>query len=361
MFYNNNVIYYTVSQQNIKVKGGIPLNFNKKKFKTLVLAFIIVALLTASSIPSHAALGDRLLRRGSRGNDVKVLQETLNQLGHNCGTADGVFGGLTYNGVLSFQRSKGLSTDGIVGSQTIDAINGNKPSKTPTQTKPNTPSRSPAPAKPVAVTTSRLLKLGTRGKDVQALQNSLNRLGYNCGKADGIFGSLTYNAVVNYQKTQGLSTDGVAGPKTANAINGISYSKPKPSIPNRGGNDNDIGTNIVGTAKKYLGTPYLYGGSSTSGFDCSGFVQFAYRQLDINVPRTSVAQASTGTTVARADLKTGDLVVFSNTYRSGPSHTGIYLGGNQFIHSSSSGKGVIISNLNSSYYNNHFSYGRRVY
>ncbi|NLY67894.1 MAG: hypothetical protein GX069_10080, partial [Tissierellia bacterium] len=80
----------------------------------------------------------------------------------------------------------------------------------------------------------------------------------------------------------------------------------------------------------------------------------------IELPRSSSDQASVGTKVSKDELQVGDIVVFSNTYRSGPSHTGIYLGNNKFIHASTSRKGVVISDLNSNYYRKHFSYGRRV-
>lgn len=354
MFYNNNVIYYILSK-TLKKKGGIDLTFKRKSFKNIVVAFVIVSILVIGAVPTHAALGDRLLRKGTRHNDVKVLQQRLKDLGffHYKDTTT-YYGNITEKAVKDFQRSKGLAVDGIFGPATFRALN--SANKGSSSSKPSSPSRSGNLA------SSRLLRMGTRGQDVKNLQEALNRLGYSCGKADGIFGRATYNAVVSYQRAKGLSADGIAGPQTINAINGSNKapSKPKPTTPDRGGSRN-IGADIVNTAKKYLGVPYIFGGSSTSGFDCSGFTQFVYRQFGISIPRTSTAQASAGTQISRANLQPGDLVIFSDTYKSGPSHTGIYLGGNQFIHSSSSGKGVIISSLGTAYYNSRFSYGRRVY
>ena len=107
---------------------------------------------------------------------------------------------------------------------------------------------------------------------------------------------------------------------------------------------------------------YAYGGSTTSGFDCSGFTQFIYRQHGISIPRSTVDQAKVGTKLSKAELQVGDLIIFSNTYKAGPSHAAIYMGNGQFIHASSVGSGgVVISDLNSAYYSGKFSYGRKVF
>ncbi len=109
---------------------------------------------------------------------------------------------------------------------------------------------------------------------------------------------------------------------------------------------------------KVVGTPYKYGGTTTKGFDCSGFVLHIFNQYNIKLPRTSSAQAQKGTKVNRADLQPGDLVFF-NTSGKGISHAGIYLGNGEFAHSSSS-KGVIVSKMSSSYYDKRYVTARRV-
>ncbi len=105
--------------------------------------------------------------------------------------------------------------------------------------------------------------------------------------------------------------------------------------------------------------PYVWGGASPSGFDCSGFINYVYSKNGINLPRVTSDQYKAGSSVSKANLKPGDLVFFE-TYKPGPSHVGIYLGNNQFIHASSGSEKVIISSLTSSYYTEHYIGSRRV-
>ena len=120
------------------------------------------------------------------------------------------------------------------------------------------------------------------------------------------------------------------------------------------------GSQIVAKAKQYLGVPYVYGGASPSGFDCSGFVYYVYRSLGINISRTQATMYDQGRSVSKSELKPGDLVFFQNTYKAGISHVGIYVGDGKFIHSPHSGKVVSYANLNSDYYTSHY-YGAARY
>lgn len=118
---------------------------------------------------------------------------------------------------------------------------------------------------------------------------------------------------------------------------------------------------VIKEAKKYLGYRYVSGGASPRGFDCSGFTSYVYGKVGKSLPRTTTGQASVGTKVSKSNLKRGDLLVFSNTYRSGVSHVGIYLGNGQFIHSANPRVGVEINQINSGYWSSHFSYGRSLF
>ncbi len=118
-------------------------------------------------------------------------------------------------------------------------------------------------------------------------------------------------------------------------------------------------SDIVAEAKKYIGTPYVWGGTTTKGFDCSGYTQYVMKRCGITIPRTTTEQYKVGTYVAKSNLQPGDLVFLQNTYREGISHVGIYIGDGKMIHASSS-KGVIISDLSSSYYVQHYYGARRI-
>lgn len=107
-------------------------------------------------------------------------------------------------------------------------------------------------------------------------------------------------------------------------------------------------SSVVGEAHKYLGAPYQYGGTTSAGFDCSGFTQQAFSDAGSSLPRTTGAQFNSGTPVDKGSLQPGDLVFF-NTSGNGVSHAGIYIGSSNFIHASSS-KGVMISSINDPYY-----------
>ena len=124
-----------------------------------------------------------------------------------------------------------------------------------------------------------------------------------------------------------------------------------------------LGSDIVATAKQYIGTRYAYGGASASGFDCSGFTMYIFKQYGYSLPHSATSQwNSSGTYVSRADLQAGDLVLFCDPSRSNGkacSHVGIYIGDGDFIHASTS-SGVIISSLYESYYNGYFVGGKRV-
>lgn len=107
-------------------------------------------------------------------------------------------------------------------------------------------------------------------------------------------------------------------------------------------------SSISDTATSLKGIKYKYGGTTKAGFDCSGYIQFVFKQHDISLPRTSSGMHATGTKVNKADLLPGDLVFF-NTSGKGVSHVGVYIGGGKFAHASSS-KGVRVDALNDPYY-----------
>ena len=123
-----------------------------------------------------------------------------------------------------------------------------------------------------------------------------------------------------------------------------------------------LGSEIANYALTFVGYPYVYGGSSPSGFDCSGFTSYVYAQFGISLNRSASNQLDNGTPVSMSELQPGDLVLFkkSGTGSKRASHVGIYIGGNQFVHASTSTVGVIVSNMSDAYYTSGFVGGRRL-
>ncbi|GIN85837.1 putative peptidoglycan endopeptidase LytE [Heyndrickxia sporothermodurans] len=117
-------------------------------------------------------------------------------------------------------------------------------------------------------------------------------------------------------------------------------------------------TKLVNTATKQLGVPYVWGGSSVTGFDCSGFIYYVFNQSGVRLPRTS-SEGYFNRSYYIKSPQIGDLVFFAGTYKKGISHLGIYIGNNQFIHAGSDG--VQISSLNNSYWKSHFDSFKRLY
>lgn len=121
-----------------------------------------------------------------------------------------------------------------------------------------------------------------------------------------------------------------------------------------------IASSVIAYAKEFMGTPYVFGGTTPGGFDCSGFTRYVLRNFGIEVQRTAADQLSAGYAVDRSQLSPGDLVFFNRTYNSGAAatHVGIYIGGGEFIHAASGG--VKITALSDDYYASRYVGARRV-
>ena len=292
---------------------------------TLVVAAVAAALpvpngsATRARSSGTARVHVELLKLGSRGPGVTRVQRALHI------AADGIFGPQTRRAVRGFQKRHGLLVDGIVGPQTRKALF----------------DRAPAEQRFI------------RAWWVVPVQRALGV------PADGLYGPVSRGAVRAYQKRNGLIVDGVVGPQTLGALGirqasgsgagggGGKASAPRPS---------SRGARVASIATRYLGIPYRWGGSSPStGFDCSGFVMYLYRQVGVSLPHNAAMQYRHGRAVSRGSLRRGDIVFFN-----GLGHNGIYLGGGRFIHSPNTGDVVKISGLSEGWYSSRYVGARRV-
>ena len=154
------------------------------------------------------------LRKNDSGENVAQLQEALIQLGYMTGKADGNYGASTVSAVKEFQKANGLTEDGTAGEETQKVLYSGKAKAKAKATATATPKATATPAP------DNILKEGSKGSDVKALQNKLIELGYLSGKADGVYGSKTTEAVKAFQRASKLTADGVAGEKTISKLEG---------------------------------------------------------------------------------------------------------------------------------------------
>jgi len=129
----------------------------------------------------------------------------------------------------------------------------------------------------------------------------------------------------------------------------------RPPIGEHSSVDSSAGETVVALAKRHVGTPYRWGGSTPSGFDCSGLVRYVYAQVGVSLPHNAAQQYRLGTPVTRDNLEPGDLVFFDRLR-----HNGIYIGDGRFIHARQTGRGVNIARLDDGWYASHWVGARRL-
>ncbi|MBR2519489.1 MAG: C40 family peptidase [Selenomonadaceae bacterium] len=217
------------------------------------------------------------------------------------------------------------------------------------------------------------LSKNSRGEDVLTLQKKLYLIGYDISELDGIYGIETERAVAAFQHDNKITVTGIVTNVTWRALKKAKEKKGRvlPEIKTKPAfvADNEPisstlapygqtfitknqGAQIVSTAKALMGISYVFGGTTPSGFDCSGLLQYVFKMNGVTIPRLADEQYNLGRKAQKNQLSAGDLVFFT-TYTSGVSHCGIYVGDGKFLHASSS-RGVTISNLNDEYWRARF-------
>ena len=203
----------------------------------------------------------------------------------------------------------------------------------PAAAAPATADAAPSVAPSAALNSTQKLRWGSRGGAVQELQSALNSNGAGLA-VDGVFGKRTHAAVKDYQSSKGLQVDGVVGPKTRAALNG-GVSTGGASAPSTStSSSSSSSSSIVDAARSVVGTPYSWGGSSLSGMDCSGLVNYAYQAAGISLPRTSSQIANGGRWISQSQAQPGDIVAWSG-------HVAIYAGNGKIIDASGSKQRVV--------------------
>ena len=345
------------------------------------------------------------------GDEVTAIQERLASFGYYTQEPTGFYGTQTVEAVQKFQRANGLDVTGTVNSQTAAKLADPHPivcsvydtilsaeasaqeegfslvtaltslpqesvqmvqvevwdetaldyveraesvtytDETPTDTTHGDPEN---------------LKIGDEHERVAEIQAKLQEYGYYTGGTiNNYYGTMTQTAIFNFQKANGITPDGVAGPATQAALfdstpvnfqayldaGGLEYS-PR----------DELVAQIIAYAKQYQGVPYVYGGASPSGFDCSGFTMYVYRHFGYSFYHGATAQSNRlGAALSTSQLLPGDLVFFdTNGGHDSIEHVGIYIGDGNFIHASSGSGRVIINSIYSGYSSNTFMWGKRV-
>lgn len=224
--------------------------------------------------------------------------------------------------------------------------------KAPKQAKPAKKAKKAAAKKPKKTKEKQQSKVQVQQSNwrLKVAQQKLQVLGFSDERPSGRMTEATSSALKSFQKQHKLKADGELNDATYHKLTWEAFAKE--GIPKVKGKE------IVSRAAKYKGVPYVFGGTTTKGFDCSGYVQYVFKDCKAKLPRLADEQALQGIFVTQKQLRPGDLVFFT-TYAPGASHVGIYAGDGQFW-SASSSKGVILSSLKEEYWKQRYFGARRV-
>ena len=223
--------------------------------------------------------------------------------------------------------------------------------KKPAQSKPAAPVKKEEAKKPAKPAPEKsVYQVGDKGWKIKQAQQYLLKLGFEPGEPDGQFTKSTRKALRKFQKKYNLKETG--------NLDNATYEELKWQAEAKEYGGNVASTKILKTAAQYRGVPYVFGGTTPKGFDCSGYVQYVFAKHGIRLTRTADTQALEGKFVSKKSLKPGDLVFFT-TYEPGASHVGIYAGNNQFWNATSS-RGIMLSNLNDNYWRPRYYTARRI-
>jgi len=312
------------------------------------------------------------LQYGEHGESVKILQQKLKKLTYYEDEIDGNFGLFTEHALKKVQTEHHIASYGQADEDTIRVIIKMEKEKYLKQVEKLSESIYP----------------GMHGEDVKIVQEALQYFGYYKGELDGIYGPLTKKALEIAEEEHDIE---LSGEITQDALSALYEADQKertemsedPEISKDVHQDDEKEINakeekdaqekqekeikkaeveasytqdVVNEARAMIGSPYVWGGTSPGGFDCSGLIQYIFESQNITIPRTVSEVWNFAQPVDSPSI--GDLVFFE-TYKPGPSHMGIYIGNGEFIHAGES-SGVEISNLSNDYWEQRYLGAKRI-
>ncbi|GAA0480710.1 hypothetical protein GCM10008986_01620 [Salinibacillus aidingensis] len=288
----------------------------------------------------------KTLTYGTHNEAVSVLQKKLKNINMFKGEEDGKFGVMTEHYVKKFQAKYQLNVNGRANKETIYKLIQKEREHY---------------LEPLKNLEEETIDVGMYSEDVKKIQSALHYFGYYQGKIDGIYGPLTKEAAKAFQEDHKIPVKTKLDKQFVQQLeqtktpdqDAIVHTVQK--TPDTKTVKVSVSGDVIQIAKSYLGAPYRWGGESPSGFDCSGYLQFVFSQVGVQLPRTVSDIWNATTPVQKPSV--GDLV-FYETYKPGPSHAGIYLGNGSFIHAGNNG--VEISNMSGSYWQQRYLGAKRV-
>jgi len=333
---------------------------SRKKTRTFLLGTMAGSLALSSPFAFHPISAEAKqqqlelaqLKYGDHHEAVVQLQKKLKVLNYYPGEVIPNYNALTEHAVRTFQNEHNLPDSGITDEVTMSVLETEVIDHHLNVIKNNAEN----------------IKNGEHSNHVKQVQKSLDYFGVYDGEIDGIAGPLTKKALDRIVSLKDLSinlnnyypvveVNDVQSQQNETTVTTTSSTVETVAQTNESAQNIEVNhSSVIETAKSYMGTPYVWGGASPSGFDCSGFIQYVFDLHDKPLPRT--VSDIWNSTISVDQPSVGDLVFFE-TYKAGPSHLGIYIGDGYFIHAGLN-NGVTTSHLSESYWDSRYLGAKRV-
>lgn len=296
-------------------------------------------------IENKILLESNHLQFGHHSESVRILQKKLKKLNYYPEKEHGKYDVITEYALKKFQAEHGITITGIADQETISLVLKKELDKQ-LELLDSLPEK---------------IDSSMDHESISLIQGVLYYFGYYTGEIDGIYGPLTKHAVALADEKHNLNlTEKLRKEPIQQIVKELKEELPEvKKLESKDKSEIKIinaTERILNTARSLVGSPYHWGGTTPSGFDCSGFIQYIFKEQNILIPRTVSDIWNFSSPISTPSV--GDLVFFE-TYKAGPSHLGIYIGKDQFIHAGLS-KGVEIANMNQQYWRERYLGAKRI-